>query len=153
MKERKTIPTAVKEMKGTLKKCRTPVAELVPSSNKPRPPHWLNDRAKEVFEELVLILDEMQLASASQVDMLTLLSQRMEEVERFSVYLDDGGTSYESENKLGQTMWRAYPEVAQKNEAMRHAHSLLSEFGLSPASAAKVSVPKGEGENPWENLV
>ena len=153
MKGRKMKSTAVKEAQGTVQKCRTPVAEPVPSGDKPRPPHWLNDRAKEVFGELVLILDEMQLASSFQVDMLTLLSQRMEEVERFSVYLDDVGTSYESENKLGQTMWRAYPEVAQKNEAMRHAHSLLAEFGLSPASAAKISVPKAGGENPWENLV
>ncbi len=101
MKEKKTIPTAVKEMKGTLRKHREPVAEPVPSGDKPRPPHWLNDRAKEVFEELVLILDEMQLASASQVDMLTLLSQRMEEVERFSVYLDEVGTSYETVKKDG----------------------------------------------------
>ena len=145
--------TALKEAQGTLDKSRMPVAEPIPSSDKPIAPDWLNDRAKEVFEELVELLDEMRLASASQVDMLTLLSQRMEEVERFSVYLDDVGTSYESENKLGQTMWRAYPEVAQKNEAMRHAHALLAEFGLSPASAAKVSVFNGERENPWDKLV
>ena len=153
MKERKTIPTAVKEMKGTLKKCRTPVAEPVPSSDKPISPDWLNDEAREVFERLVGLLDEMLLASASQVDILGLLASRLEEVARFQEYLDDEGTSYETVNKEGNSMWRAYPEVAQKNEAMRHAHSLLSEFGLSPASAAKVSVPKGEGENPWESLV
>lgn len=152
MKGPKTKSIALKEAQGTREKSREPTVAVVSSSDKPRPPHWLNDRAKVVFGELVEILDEMQLASASQVDMLTLLAQRMEEVERFVVYLDDVGTSYESENKLGQTMWRAYPEVAQKNEAMRHAHALLAEFGLSPASAAKVSVPKDTGDNPWEEL-
>ena len=152
MKGPKTKSVALKEAQGTREKSREPAVAVVPSSDKPRPPHWLNDRAKEVFEELVEILDEMQLASASQVDMLTLLSQRMEEVERFSVYLDDVGTSYEATTKEGNVMWRAYPEVAQKNESMRHAHALLAEFGLSPASAAKVSVPKDTGVNPWEQL-
>ena len=148
----KRKPTAIKVSEGTFRKDRAPIAEPEPSSDKPRPPHWLNDRAKVVFDELVLILDEMQLASASQVDMLTLLAQRMEEVERFSVYLDDVGTSYETTSKTGDTMWRAYPEVAQKNEAMRHAHSLLAEFGLSPSSVGAVSVLKDTGDNPWEEL-
>ncbi len=101
MKGRKMKSTALKEAQGTLEKSREPTVAVVSSGDMPRPPSWLNDRAKKVFEELVLILDEMQLASASQVDMLTLLSQRMEEVERFSVYLDEVGTSYETVKKDG----------------------------------------------------
>ena len=153
MKGRKMKSTAVKEVTGTLQKCRTPVAEPVPSSDKPVPPDWLNDEAREVFERLVGLLDEMLLASASQVDMLGLLASRLEEVARFQEYLDDEGTSYKTVNKEGNEMWRAYPEVAQKNEAMRHAHSLLAEFGLSPGSLPKISVPNSEEENPWESLV
>jgi len=101
MKGPKTKSIALKEAQGTREKSREPAVAVVPSGDMPRAPHWLNRRAKEVFGELVEILDEMQLASASQVDMLTLLSQRMEEVERFSVYLDEVGTSYETVKKDG----------------------------------------------------
>ncbi len=147
-----TKPTALKKAEGTFRKDRGSPNEPVPSMEKPIAPAWLNRRAKEVFEDLVVLLDEMQLASASQVDMLTLLAQRMEEVERFSVYLNDVGTSYEMIRKDGSVMHRAYPEVAQKNEAMRHAHSLLAEFGLSPKSAVSVIVPPDGSKNPWDEL-
>ena len=96
-----TKPTTLKIAEGTYRPDRGVENEPTPSPEKPIPPEWLNDEAREVFERLVEILDEMQLASASQVDMLTLLAQRMEEVERFSVYLDDVGTSYETVKKDG----------------------------------------------------
>ncbi len=153
MKGRKMKSTALKEATGTLQKCRVPENEATPSSEKPFPPEWLNDEAREVFERLVGLLDEMLLASASQVDMLALLASRLEEVMRFQLFLDDVGTSYETVNKEGNSMWRAYPEVAQKNEAMRHAHALLAEFGLSPGLLAKISVPSSGDENPWDKLV
>ena len=146
-------PTALKVLQGTNRPDRGVENEPVPSSDAPIAPNWLNHRAREIFEDRVLILDELQLASASHVDMLAMLASRLEEVERFSKYLDDVGSSYKTTTKDGRTMWRSYPEVAQRNEAFRHGQSLLAEFGLSPASGAKVNVPTQTQDNPWASLV
>jgi P27 family predicted phage terminase small subunit len=49
---------------------------------------------------------------------------------------------------------KANPAVAQRSEAMRHAQSLLAEFGLSAASRPKISAPaKADQANGWESLV
>ena len=50
--------------------------------------------------------------------------------------------------------WRleAGPEVGMRSEAMRHAQSLLSEFGLTPSARSKVSAGKPQEVNPFAAL-
>jgi phage terminase small subunit len=39
-----------------------------------------------------------------------------------------------------------------RSEAMRHAQSLLSEFGLTPSARSKVSVGQSTEDNPFAAL-
>jgi P27 family predicted phage terminase small subunit len=67
--------------------------------------------------------------------------------------IEDTGRTYEQAGEDGAVkMIRARPEVAMRNEAMRHAQSLLSEFGLSPSARSKVSAGKPAEENPFAAL-
>ena len=153
MAGRKRKPDKTKEAQGTTQKCRTNTNPPKPKLGMPNPPNWLRDTAKDYFRSIAQHLDAMQLAFPAHLEMLALLSMRMEQVQRLTLYLEENGDSHESANpKTGQVMIRAYPEVALLNEAARHAQALLSEFGLSPASMGKIQIPTGDKDDPWKDF-
>jgi P27 family predicted phage terminase small subunit len=141
---------------------RAPVAPTKP----PRAPAWLSKRATEIFGQLTARLEGMEIASSAHTEMLALAAFRLEEVElRDADVLAIGAVNPKLEvielpgedGKMVATVqkvWKANPAVAMRSEAMRHAQSLLAEFGLSPSACGKVSTDKlpGASSNPWEEL-
>jgi P27 family predicted phage terminase small subunit len=122
------------------------------SEGVPTPPDWLNDDAVVKFQQLCGILSGMGVLSPDDTDALAMLSSRLEEIETCSKVIDDIGRTYATTNRDGEKMFRPRPEVGMKNEAMRHAQSLLCEFGLTPAARSKVSANKSAAENPFAAL-
>lgn len=116
------------------------------------PPDWLSERASEHFMRLAGILNGMGIASPDDVDALAMLASRLEEIEICTAVIEDAGRVYETVNTAGSAMIRARPEVGMRNEAMRHAQSLLNDFGLSPAARSKVQAGKPAEENPFSVL-
>jgi P27 family predicted phage terminase small subunit len=118
----------------------------------PVPPGWLTVRGAEIFHGLVAILDEMGIASSADAHIISHCASRIEEVEITTALVEDNGRTFETTSESGSTMYRSRPEVAQRNEALRHAQSLLSELGLTPSARSKVSaMTKPEG-NPFKQL-
>lgn len=115
-------------------------------------PQWLSERASVLFAEVAAILDGLGLSSPVDVFALAMLASRLEEVEICTAVIEDAGRTYSTTATSGDKLMRARPEVAMKNEAMRHAQSLLAEFGLTPAARSKVSAGKNAGENPFAAL-
>lgn len=152
MAGRKRKPDHLKVVSGTAQPCRMNKDAPAAISDLPEAPEWLSDRAAEIFLQIVGIIDAMQIASASDVKMLALLASRLEEVEVTTAVIEDLGRTYTTVNQTGSVMYRSRPEVAHRNEAMRHAQSLLAEFGLSPAARSKVSVNGDKDENPFKAL-
>lgn len=152
-------PTHLKIVSGTAQKCRMNPDEPKPSSELPTPPDWLSERASAIFRELVVIIDRMRIASASDISMLALLASRLEEVEICTAIIEDGGRFFTSKierdeagNIVSQQI-RPHPAVGQRSNAMRHAQSLLAEFGISPAARSKVSASKKPADkNPFGAL-
>ncbi|MBY5863253.1 phage terminase small subunit P27 family [Rhizobium leguminosarum] len=145
------LPTALKQLKGTHQSCRD--ADNAPAPNIPRflpsPPEYLNYRAAEIFRELCVHLTQMKILNVEDVPMLSLLSSRLQEVEEHTETIESEGYSYLND----KGMWKSRPEVAMRNEAMRHAQSLLIEFGLSPAARSRVSAAIGDKpDNPFKML-
>ena len=155
MRGRKVIPIEIKKLKGTHQPCRDKdVPE--PSKKKPLPPLWLNKRAKMIFHHMVWRLDDLNLATRSHTEALAVLSSRMEEVERFDKMLNNSvdengkatnGYIYKTTNSFGDDILKEHPAVKLREKATRHVHSLLTEFGLTPASAQKVGTPKKKEKN------
>lgn len=147
-KGRKTEPLHLKALKGTLRardnKDQPKVSEGIPT-----PPDWLSERSSEIFSTLCGTLLGMRVLSPDHVNALSLLASRLEDVEVLSIVIEDGGRTYQTETRDGAIMHRARPEVAMRNEAMRHAQSLLSDFGLNPSAMSKVSPIMPERENPF----
>lgn len=144
------LPTALKQLKGTHQSCRdadnTPPVNL---SAMPAPPEHLNYRAAEIFRQLSVYLHGMKILSVEDSIMLGLLAARLEEVEEHSSTIESEGYVYLTNKGL----WKSRPEVGMRNEAMRHAQSLLIEFGLSPAARSRVSAQLGnKPDNPFAIL-
>lgn len=144
------LPTALKQLKGTHQSCRdarnNPTVNL---SAMPAPPEHLNYRAAEIFRQLAVYLHGMKVLSVEDSIMLGLLASRLQEVEEHTETIESEGYSYVTNKGL----WKSRPEVGMRNEAMRHAQSLLIEFGLSPAARSRVSAQLGEKkDNPFAIL-
>jgi len=137
MRGRKAELIDLKKLRGSYRRDRDKKSPE-PSTKKPWPPSWLNKRAKHIFNHMVRRLDVIGLATATHTEMLALLCSRMEEVERFDKFLNEHGATYESKSTVGSIIFKERPEVQMKKEAARHVHSLLVEFGLSPAAVQKV---------------
>lgn len=146
---RKRKPDHLKVVAGTAQPCRMNPDAPVPSKALPDPPEWLSPRASEWFQRTLAILDGMGIASADHVDMLSIAATRYDEVLDCSAVIEDLGRVYFATTISGSKVPKARPEVAMRNEAMRHFQSLLAEFGLSPSAVGKVSAPPGERENPF----
>lgn len=148
MAGRKKIPDHIKVVQGTDRPDRMNPDAPEPSPGVAVAPEWLNERAAEIFARLSAILDGMGIASPDDVDNLAMLAKRLEDIEILTVQIEDSGYTYKTEAGLV----KANPAVGQRSDAMRHAQSLLAEFGLSPAARAKVSAGKPKEENPFGAL-
>lgn len=157
---RKVIPINEKVAKGTLRKHRvrdTPT----PTDKLPSPPRWLNPAAKRIFRLLVKRITSITIASQDHTNGIAMLASRVEEVERFDKYLNQVGYTYERQGIIGRGPDKraitlgiyARPEAKLRHEAMRHLHSLLLEFGLTPASLGRVKAKgKGKEHNEFDNF-
>jgi len=150
----KPKPTHLKILGGQKKPSRINSNEPVAASGVASSPEWLSTRAAEIFSRLSATLFGMGISSPDDVDNLAMLASRIEEVELMTAIIEDVGRTYEQRDPETDEvrMIRARPEVAMRNEAMRHAQSLLSEFGLSPSARSKVSAGKPATENPFDAL-
>lgn len=146
---RKRVPDHLKVVAGTAQPCRMNPDPPMPSADVPVAPEWLSERAAAIFAEMVGVIRPMGIASASDTAALALLALRLEEVEICSAIIDAESRTYTADT--GQI--KGHPAVAQRSEAMRHAQSLLSEFGLSPAARSKVSATKAPEANPFKALM
>lgn len=155
---RKKTPDHLKVVAGTDRPDRMNPDAPIPDEALPDAPEWLSTRGAEIFEQLVGIIGNMGIGSASDAAMLAIAASRLEEVEICTAMIEDGGRTfvssveYDDENRIVSQQIKGHPAVAQRSEAMRHAQSLLAEFGLSPAARSKVSAGKKNEANPFATL-
>lgn len=151
-KGRKSKPLAQKKTTGTVRKDRLPESMPSPSSEGMALSLPGGSSVAECFNFLLSIVDGMGNNSASYGPALSLAALRMDEVINLTNDIIAEGETYKSEGRNGMQV-KANPKVGMRSEAMRHFHSLLAEFGLTPASIQKIgSLPRGGG-NPFEEFV
>lgn len=144
---RKPKPTALKVVSGTTRGKAAEAAK--PRFNGAKPPAFLSDRAAQHWPELADLLADMGVLADGDLIALGLLCETLSEwIEARDTVARDGAT-YEAVTEAGAVMHRAHPAVAQRADAARRVQSLLSEFGLTPSSRAKVAgLPDLPGDDP-----
>lgn len=110
------------------------------------PPFHLSEHAQGLFGSIAMILEQQGRASPHYVDVVALLAMRLEQIRRYQAALEVEGDTYEATTAHG-FMIRKRPEVQMLSDAMRHAHALLGELMITPATALRL----GQGDKPEDN--
>ncbi|MFV0420597.1 P27 family phage terminase small subunit [Oleidesulfovibrio sp.] len=159
---RKPKPQPLKVIQGTARKDR--VNKLAPDmpTGVPGEPSMLPEGARKYYADLIAILEPLKLLYSAHPHMLGMLAMRLNEIDELTRIITEEGPIYDSEKwtrdddgVMHRTLLKkSHPAVNQRSEAMRHAQSLLAEFGLSPAAVSKVTaLNNSESNNPFAAFV
>ena len=142
---RKAKPTAVKKLQGTHRPDRANANEPQPPvpDSVPYAPRFLNDEGKREWRRLVGVLMEMGLYTDADRAALAMYCQswgrwviaerKVSELDSVVAVTDKGYSHVHA--------WRL-----EANKAMEQIKSLLGEFGLTPATRARLKVPQSAQE-------
>ena len=149
MKGRKAVPDHMKLLKGTQRPHRVNKDQPKPVDDMPKAPNWLPAGALEFFGYYAARLEAIGLASSTHTEALGQLSLAAYQVAQHAATIEKEGYFIEIETKSGWSV-RHHPAAIQLADAQRRVMAFTAEFGLTPASQGKVSVPmKGQGESPY----
>lgn len=146
-----------KLLTGTLRPDREPTPIDAAMTGPMAAPTMLSEHARAHFERIAGLLEAQSRSSPYFVDVVALLAQRLEQIERFQTVLSIEGDTARStslrmvgKEAIRTEMIRARPEVAMLSDAMRHAQTLLTELMLSPTAAMKIAPPKAPETNEFD---
>jgi P27 family predicted phage terminase small subunit len=145
-------PRELKQLAGTLRKCRDNPGEPLRSAGTPAAPDWLDELSAAYFRQIVLAMNAQHRASPDDALAITLAALALGEVHECSIMIADHGRTYETTNSQGGRMIRPRPEVSQRSDAQRRAQAALGQLGLTPASVGRVSTGDTDDHNPFEHI-
>ena len=151
---RPSKPTHFKALAGTLQPSRTNAHEPTPAVLLPTPPDWLSGKARQYWGEIGAVLLNMKVCTVADGPALQLLTEALAEWAEARQAVQARGLTYDTTTVSGGIMRRPNPEVAIAADAWRRALAMLSQFGLTPATRAKVSAqPEDNPNDPWAQMI
>ncbi len=150
---RKPIPTQIKKMQGTLEKSRVNKAEPDLPVSIPKIPDYFDKYAIEAFEFLGVKTYEMRIVTEADKMALELLAESYSEYRKAIEIIKDKGLTYSIRDRSGNEIIKPRPENLIKDKAMNRMRSLLTEFGLTPSSRARVNAKEKIEISDIENLI
>lgn len=138
-KGRKPKPFQLHKLDGTYRKDRHSDLSEGLSVSKPKCPSYLPAKARTAFKELRDILaDDMKVLTQADRWALEMLCDAWNDYREAQRIVAKEGAFYDTYTNEGAPMKRPHPAVADRNDAWRRVKSMLSEFGLTPASRTSV---------------
>jgi len=144
---RKPLPKSLKVLKGTFQKCRE-AKNVIEPMGKALDPEWIAKRAKHycdyyrpMMEKLGILTDADQPAFGAFCDAIARL-------EAINKILDRDGLILQ-----GVTGPVKHPGFAIAKECWLVIKNFSTEFGMTPSSRSRVSVPKPEPKNEFEEFL
>jgi P27 family predicted phage terminase small subunit len=126
-------------------------AEPHPAGTGATPPAWLHGKARQHWRRIQPMVAGMGVHTDADIDALALYCDALAEYVEAREVVRVGGftvTVYDDEGRVVSTRTRTEVKVYQ--DAWRRANLMLQQFGLSPASRAKVGGGKPADEDPFE---
>jgi len=138
-------PTKLKVLQGTLRKDRITKNEVFPETEIPPAPDHLSKEA--LIEWGRITSDLYTLGLLTKIDMASLAAycQSFGRWAQAEIELNNSSLLIKTTN--GNIIQN--PLVGIANQAMEHMRKHLSEFGMSPASRAKVSAKQETKKDEW----
>lgn len=151
-------PTALKEQKGTLQPCRTNPHEPQVDLGVPEAPEHLSGRAAAVFPRVAKMLFDMGVLTVADGFALEGLCQAYADWREAVEFLDRMGKTVYVTTRMAPDgseikVMKAFPQVAERNEADKRMRAWLQSCGLTPADRSRVSAMDKKQDNPWGDLI
>ncbi|HCR1107425.1 TPA: phage terminase small subunit P27 family [Klebsiella aerogenes] len=143
-------PTALKVIQGNPGKRALPEHEPKPERGTPCAPAHFGGTARDWFAEAAAELDKIGVLTLLDGNALELLIEAYAEYRQHCEELDAEGYTYRTTSTTGETVIKAHPAAAMKSDAWKRVRAMLGEFGMTPASRAKVSTKHGGEEDPLQ---
>ena len=146
----KPKPTKVKQLKGTLRKCRTFADELTFGglNQKPSAPEFLGVFGRMEWDRVVSQIYGSGVLSEVDISMLTAYCLEMQDYFEDKDTVKKEGKYSRLRNKAGEEYLALHPAVNSGNKHLANAKSLAAEFGFTPSSRTRISVGKAKEEDP-----
>ena len=139
-------PTSIKAIQGTLRPDRANKNEPKLDAQIPTTPSWLSPIAKNAFKEIAELLVDIRVITKADKKALEIMCDAYSEYRELRKVVIEHGPTFETTGVGGDTVIRARPEVAMSSDAWKRFNSQLQQFGLTPASRAKVNAMEKEPE-------
>ena len=118
--------------------------KLKPKADKIKPPSWLDDRAKKEFRRIVKELQELDLLTNIDIDMLAAYCDAYSQYVECTKVIREEGLMVEYTNKAAETNKVPHPLLTKKKQLFDQMKAIALEFGLTPSARAKLALPKEE---------
>jgi P27 family predicted phage terminase small subunit len=104
----------------------------------PSPPDWLDDLGQKEWERLISLLDKAKMLASTDLGMLTMLCNEWSCYISAVLEIRDTGRFYKTMNNGLVTSTQIHPLHTISQQHLKAYIGMCNEFGLSPASRAKV---------------
>jgi len=147
-------PKAQKQLEGTYRKDRDSGKEPQKLEIEVlKSPTWLNATGSKAFMQMAEMLQEQQTLSKTDLQSLAVMSDIYSDVVSLTRQVKKEGRVYESITDTGMIK-RPNPKFQMLSKVRDQWKSYGSEFGMSPASRAKIlSSVENEDDDPLKKLM
>lgn len=125
-------------------------AALKPGSDKVKPPMWLCKHGKKVFKQLAAELMQIDLVTNIDVYAMARWAHCYVKYQECAEIVTRDGVETIKPNSAGFPVAGPHPMLTTMKQLNEQMTKLESEFGLSPASRAKLAMPPKEEKEPTE---
>jgi len=138
----KAKPTALKILEGKLGHRPLPKNEPKPKVGAPSAPDWLDKAARAEWERIVPELDAIGLLTKVDGFVLGAYCSRLSAWIALEKKIAKRGAVYKITSTMGNSYYKARPEVAIAKEYLRDVRILAAELGLTPSARASMHSSK-----------
>ena len=151
---RKPLPTALKILEGDRGKGRRPInkEEPTPPQENVKCPAWLMPEAKKEWKRLAPSLIAMGILTEHDMEAFAGYCQAYARWREAEEFLSQHGTIFKTPSGYVQQV----PQVSIAQQNLKIMQSFCSEFGLTPASRARLYVQNGDKadtDDPMESVL
>ncbi len=137
------LPTALKSVRGTVRKCRLNENEPKPATTIPATPTFLSDEARQEWDRIAPILERNGILTEIDGAALAAYCQTFADwIEATLKVREEGFLTATTNGNVIQN-----PMVGVANRLKADLLRFLSEFGMTPASRSKIHAVKGDGQS------
>lgn len=154
MKGRKPKPTALKIIQGNPGKRPLNKNEPKPKPIAPKCPAWLHKDAKREWKRIAPELERLGLLSVVDMAALATYCESWAQYKEAIEFIHKNGTVYPIKDEDGKVKYlQQVPQVSIANKALLNIRTLCAEFGLTPGSRGRMSLPGQKDEDAFEDFL